>query len=72
MPEEAVVASLESDDLFPNLTATWILEDYNMQFRAGYSKTISRPDFVELSPPYIDPVTGFVIVVNLKPNSRLY
>lgn len=65
MPEEAVVASLESDDLFPNLTATWILDDYNMQFRAGYSKTISRPDFRELSPaPFIDPVTGFVIVGN--------
>jgi outer membrane receptor protein involved in Fe transport len=36
-----------------------------MQLRAGYSETISRPDFRELSPaPFIDPVTGFIIVGN--------
>ena len=64
-PDEAVTSELVSDDLFPVATATWILDDYNMQVRAGYSETISRPDFRELSPaPFIDPVTGFVIVGN--------
>lgn len=64
-PEEAITSELVSDDLFPVVTATWILDDYNMQVRAGYSETISRPDFRELSPaPFIDPVTGFVIVGN--------
>lgn len=64
-PDEAIVSNLESDDVFPVVTATWILDDYNMQVRAGYSETISRPDFRELSPaPFIDPVTGFIIVGN--------
>jgi TonB-dependent receptor len=64
-PDEAITSNLESDDVFPVLTATWILDDYNMQVRAGYSETISRPDFRELSPaPFIDPVTGFIIVGN--------
>ena len=64
-PDEAIVSTLESDDVFPLLTATWILDDYNMQVRAGYSETISRPDFRELSPaPFVDPVTGFIIVGN--------
>lgn len=64
-PEEVITSELVSNDLFPVVTATWILDDYNMQVRAGYSETISRPDFRELSPaPFIDPVTGFVIVGN--------
>ena len=64
-PDQAVESELVSDDVFPVLTATWILDDYNMQIRAGYSETISRPDFRELSPaPFIDPVTGFIIVGN--------
>ena len=64
-PDEQIKATLASDDLFPVLTTTWILDQYNMQVRAGYSETISRPDFRELSPaPFIDPVTGFVIVGN--------
>ena len=64
-PDQAIESQLASDDLFPILTGTWILDDYNMQVRAGYSETISRPDFRELSPaPFIDPVTGFVVVGN--------
>lgn len=64
-PEELVEANLDSDDLFPVLTATYILDQYDMQLRAGYSETISRPDFRELSPAFfIHPVTGFTIVGN--------
>ncbi|HWK53068.1 MAG TPA: hypothetical protein VNR18_01760, partial [Hyphomicrobiales bacterium] len=57
--------TLESDDLFPTITGTYILGRYDMQLRASYSETISRPDFRELSPsPFTHPVTGFVIVGN--------
>jgi len=64
-PDEMVTSELRSNDLFPLVTATWILDDYNMQVRAGYSETISRPDFRELSPaPFIDPVNGFIVVGN--------
>jgi len=64
-PDEAIVSELKSDDVFPLFTATWILDQYNMQVRAGYSETISRPDFRELSPaPFVDPVTGFIVVGN--------
>ncbi|MDR2212641.1 MAG: outer membrane beta-barrel protein [Pseudomonadales bacterium] len=60
-----IESQLDSDDLFPALTATYILDQYDMQLRASYSKTISRPDFRELSPsPFTHPVTGFVIVGN--------
>ncbi len=64
-PDELVEANLDSDDLFPVLTATYILDEYDMQLRAGYSETISRPDFRELSPAFfVHPVTGFTIVGN--------
>src|SRR5690606_22162668 len=64
-PDELVEANLESDDLFPVLTATYILDEYDMQLRAGYSETISRPDFRELSPAFfVHPVTAFTIVGN--------
>lgn len=64
-PDVAVKAALESDDLFPVVTATYILDQYDMQLRAGYSETISRPDFRELSPAYFThPVTGLTIVGN--------
>jgi outer membrane receptor protein involved in Fe transport len=58
-------SDLVSDDRFPALTATYILDEYDMQLRGSYSETISRPDFRELSPsPFTHPVTGFVIVGN--------
>ena len=64
-PDQAIESELISDDVFPLLTATWVLDDYNMQVRGAYSETISRPDFRELSPaPFIDPVTGNIIVGN--------
>ena len=61
----AVESQLASDDIFPAVTGTWILDAYDMQVRASYSETISRPDFRELSPsPFTHPVTGYVIVGN--------
>lgn len=64
-PTEQVRADLENDDLFPVLTATYLLDEYDMQLRLGYSRTISRPDFRELSPAFfVHPVTGLTIVGN--------
>src|SRR5690606_3826798 len=61
----AIESRLESDDIFPVLTGTLVLDQWNMQLRAGYSETISRPDFRELSPsPFTHPVTGYNIIGN--------
>lgn len=52
-----VVSELAGDDLLPALTVTW-LRSQNDQFRFGFSKTIARPDFRELSEsPFTDPLT---------------
>jgi len=60
-----IVSSLDSDNYFPVVTSTLILDEWDMQVRAGYSETISRPDFRELSPaPFTHPVTGNIIVGN--------
>jgi TonB-dependent receptor len=62
---DPIESNLESDDVFPVVTGTWILDQWDMQLRAGYSETISRPDFRELSPsPFTHPVTGYNIVGN--------
>jgi outer membrane receptor protein involved in Fe transport len=61
----AIESDLSSDDIFPAVTGTYILDAYDMQLRASYSETISRPDFRELSPsPFTHPVTGYEIVGN--------
>lgn len=61
----AIESELGSKDLFPAVTGTWILDEWDMQLRASYSETISRPDFRELSPsPFTHPVTGYEIVGN--------
>lgn len=53
-----VVSELNSLDILPSVSATWIVSD-KQQIRAGYSQTISRPDFRELSPaPFTDPSTN--------------
>ncbi len=56
-PDESVEAGLETDDILPGLTATFIRG--NHQLRLGYSETTSRPDFRELSPAtFTNPITG--------------
>lgn len=47
-----VRCNLSSDRLLPAATATFEFAD-NMQVRAGYSRTLSRPDLRELSPAVI-------------------
>ena len=53
-PQES---KLVKKDLLPSASATWLITD-KQQLRAGYSETISRPDFRELSPaPFLDPAS---------------
>jgi len=54
----AVEGGFTDSHLLPALTATWFMTD-NMQLRAAYSRTVSRPMLNELSPAtYYDPETG--------------
>jgi TonB-dependent receptor len=46
---DVIRASLDKTDLLPASTLTWRFTD-EMQARLGYSRTVSRPDFRELSP----------------------
>ncbi len=51
-------SELKKSDLLPAITGTWVISD-KQQLRASWSKTISRPDFRELSPaPFTDPVSN--------------
>lgn len=57
-------APLVTDDLFPGLGLTYRLND-EMQIRAAYSNTVSRPDFREFSPNrYLDPITENIVFGN--------
>lgn len=50
-----VTSADRSGAWLPAATFTWIYSD-NAQLRAGFSRTLARPDFRELSPsPYTDP-----------------
>ncbi len=54
---EPVVSQLKHTDMLPAVNGTWFITD-KQQLRLGYSETLSRPDFRELSPaPFTDPVT---------------
>lgn len=53
---EITEARIEDTDLLPSSSITWIRSDKD-QFRLGYSETLSRPDFRELSAaPFTDPL----------------
>ena len=52
---ESVKSEVDRTDMLPAVAATWFITD-KQQLRAGFSQTISRPDFRELSPaPFTDP-----------------
>lgn len=52
---ESVRSEVDKTDMLPAVAATWFITD-KQQLRAGFSQTISRPDFRELSPaPFTDP-----------------
>ncbi|MCZ7581970.1 MAG: TonB-dependent receptor [Deltaproteobacteria bacterium] len=54
---EPIEAKLETTDNLPGATATWTFWR-DMQVRGAYSKTVSRPEFRELSPATFNDVTG--------------
>lgn len=52
---DPIVSSDDSDIWLPAMAVTWAYSDA-AQFRLAYSRTLSRPDFRELSPaPFTDP-----------------
>ncbi|MGK0345862.1 MAG: hypothetical protein ACI855_001932 [Myxococcota bacterium] len=51
-------AELSTVDLLPALTVTQSLPGDTVQIRAGYGRTVNRPDFRELSPATFNDVTG--------------
>ena len=62
-PNVASNAAQDSTELLPALSMTLIQGDH--QYRLGYSKTVSRPDFRELSPAaFTNPVTGREVIGN--------
>lgn len=61
---QPIVSTLDSRDALPGVTWTWLISDAQ-QLRLGWSKTLSRPDFRELSPaPFTDPETDRETVGN--------
>jgi TonB-dependent receptor len=59
-----VVAGENASSTLPAAAFTWAYSE-DAQLRASYSKTLSRPDFRELSPaPYLDPLLDVQVVGN--------
>ena len=55
--KEPIRANVESTDLLPALNASFSLDE-KMKLRAAVSRTVSRPDFRELSPACFNDVVG--------------
>jgi outer membrane receptor protein involved in Fe transport len=53
-----ILAELEDTDWLPSLGVAYSLRNGSMALRGGYSKTVSRPQFRELSPFEFTDVTG--------------
>lgn len=63
-PNEKVIASLETTDVLPAASMTWLM-NRDMQVRLAYGQTVNRPDFKELSAaPYIDSESRYVVIGN--------
>lgn len=59
-----VVAGENANSTLPAAAFTWAYSE-DAQLRASYSKTLSRPDFRELSPaPYLDPLLDVQVIGN--------
>ncbi len=54
--DRPVIGLIDQIDRLPSFAATWQLTG-NQQLRLGYSRTLSRPDFRELTAaPFVDPI----------------
>ncbi|NOX75491.1 MAG: outer membrane beta-barrel protein [Gammaproteobacteria bacterium] len=63
-PNEKTVASLNTTDVLPGASMTWLMSS-DTQLRLAYGRTVNRPDFKELSEaPYLDPETRRVVIGN--------
>lgn len=61
---QVVEGGLDEDDLLPSVGATWMIDE-SQQLRFGWSRTLSRPDFRELTPaPFLDPVLDILTFGN--------
>ena len=59
-----VQAGENATSTLPSAAFTWAYSD-DAQLRASYAKTLSRPDFRELSPaPYLDPLLDVQVIGN--------
>ncbi|PVY77369.1 TonB-dependent receptor [Tamilnaduibacter salinus] len=59
--EDPVEGGFDQTDVLPSLNGTWYMNP-DMQIRAGYSQTVSRPDFKETAnATFFDPVFGFTV-----------
>lgn len=59
-----VLSHLDGSDTLPSTTFTWAHSD-NAQLRLSYNRTVSRPEFRELSTaPYTDPVLDITVLGN--------
>lgn len=62
--KNAVTYKIDMDDYLPEATLTYKLNE-EIQFRAGYAETVTRPDFREFAPTrFQDPVTADIIIGN--------
>lgn len=61
---QRIDSRLDESDVLPSFGATWMIDDVQ-QLRFGWSRTLSRPDFRELSPaPFLDPVLDILTFGN--------
>lgn len=63
-PTTPVIGGIQSTDRLPSASLTWAYSEA-AQIRVGYSTTLSRPDFRELSTaPWIDPLLDIRVTGN--------
>jgi outer membrane receptor protein involved in Fe transport len=61
---QRIDSALDESDVLPSFGATWMIDDAQ-QLRLGWSRTLSRPDFRELSPaPFLDPILDILTFGN--------
>ncbi|GIX38928.1 MAG: hypothetical protein KatS3mg127_2167 [Silanimonas sp.] len=61
---QQIDSRLDEASWLPSFGATWMIND-GQQLRFGWSRTLSRPDFRELSPaPFLDPILDILTFGN--------
>lgn len=61
-PDDPISTELDDTDVLPGLNVTWKFYK-DMQIRTGYSRTLARPNFLELSETEVDRVVGAGIMI---------